>query len=141
MTKVEELRERLTFFFRLMELHGSVTVTETENPNRFDIQVGEKKFFGIFPSESKTIFSVVFCDEEEYQEYLMFYTSNWLPNKFIIQINNSTIQATYLIDEDEYKKGDIVYQHFVASAGRQVYDTIEHPKYTSKTVDLWNLTH
>ena len=114
-----KLKRKITDFLKDMEIGNVIEIKKKKDKTGF------------------TYYDIA-ADGGRHFEAFIFKIDGFVPYKFVIRQDPQT-QITYLVDEDGYKKGCILYSNWcVWSLGGESME-IERPFFTSEMVDLSKL--
>ena len=141
--EINELRDKLTEFLNKVGLSGNADVTWNDTDDEYIIKIGKHTFTGFYP-QKKNIFTLQIINSYvmlptdinvDYIEAFVFDARTFIPLEFIIyQCPQS--QTYYINDEENFKKGMLIYETACPYSGGVSTMEFAKPVFESELIDF-----
>ena len=115
--EINELRDKLTAFLNKVGISGSADVNLNNEDDYYTVKIGKHTFIGFYPQE-ENIFTLQIINSYkelptdinvDYIEAFVFDAKTFIPLEFIIYQYPQS-QTYYINDEENFKKGMLIYE-------------------------------
>lgn len=133
------LQKNLTKFLNNIGISGIAEITENLENDTYIVKIDGYKFCGFYPNTDNSFFTLQMVKSYkelpsglfvDYIEAFVFFTKGFLPFQFVIHEDPQT-QILYLMDDDHYKKGNILYKVICPHNGRINICNLDTPAFIS----------
>lgn len=141
--EINELRDKLTEFLNKVGLSGNADVTWNDTDDEYIIKIGEHNFTGFYP-QKKNIFTLQIINSYvmlptdinvDYIEAFVFDAKTFIPLEFIIYQYPQS-QTYYINDEENFKKGMLIYETACPYSGGVSTMEFAKPVFESEIIDF-----
>ena len=142
--EINELRDKLTAFLNKVGISGSADVNLNDEDDYYTVKIGKHTFIGFYPQENNIIFTlqIVSSSKElptginvDYIEAFVFDAKTFIPLEFIIYQYPQS-QTYYINDEENFKKGMLIYETACPYSGGVSTMEFAKPVFESELIDF-----
>ena len=140
---INELREKLTNLLNTVGVPGCADVTYDDKTDEYIVKIGENEFKAFYPEKENTFTLQLINSYKElptginvdYIEAFVFDARTFIPLEFIIyQCPQS--QTYYINDEENFKKGMLIYETACPYSGGVSTMEFAKPVFESEIIDF-----
>lgn len=141
--KINELRDKLTAFLNKVGISGSADVNLNNEDDYYTVKIGKHTFIGFYPQE-ENIFTLQIINSYkelptdinvDYIEAFVFDAKTFIPLEFIIYQYPQS-QTYYINDEENFKKGMLIYETACPYSGGVSTMEFAKPVFESELIDF-----
>ena len=141
--EINELRDKLTAFLNKVGISGSADVNLNDEDDYYTVKIGKHTFIGFYPQE-ENIFTLQIINSYkelptdinvDYIEAFVFDAKTFIPLEFIIYQYPQS-QTYYINDEENFKKGILIYETACPYSGGVSTMEFAKPVFESEIIDF-----
>ncbi len=141
--EINELRDKLTAFLNKVGISGSADVNLNDEDDYYTVKIGKHTFIGFYPQE-ENIFTLQIINSYkelptdinvDYIEAFVFDAKTFIPLEFIIYQYPQS-QTYYINDEENFKKGMLIYETACPYSGGVSTMEFAKPVFESEIIDF-----
>ena len=141
--EINELRDKLTAFLNKVGVSGSADVNLNNEDDYYTVKIGKHTFIGFYPQE-ENIFTLQIINSYkelptdinvDYIEAFVFDARTFIPLEFIIYQYPQS-QTYYINDEENFKKGMLIYETACPYSGGVSTMEFAKPVFESEIIDF-----
>ena len=141
--EINELRDKLTAFLNKVGISGSADVNLNDEDDYYTVKIGQHTFIGFYPQE-ENIFTLQIINSYkelptdinvDYIEAFVFDAKTFIPLEFIIYQYPQS-QTYYINDEENFKKGMLIYETACPYSGGVSTMEFAKPVFESEIIDF-----
>lgn len=141
--EINELRNKLTAFLNKVGISGSADVNLNNEDDYYTVKIGKHTFIGFYPQE-ENIFTLQIINSYkelptdinvDYIEAFVFDAKTFIPLEFIIYQYPQS-QTYYINDEENFKKGMLIYETACPYSGGVSTMEFAKPVFESELIDF-----
>lgn len=141
--EINELRDKLTAFLNKVGISGSADVNLNNEDDYYTVKIGKHTFIGFYPQE-ENIFTLQIINSYkelptdinvDYIEAFVFDAKTFIPLEFIIYQYPQS-QTYYINDEENFKKGMLLYETACPFSGGVSTMEFAKPVFESEIIDF-----